>query len=400
MTYFVMEPVRIVLAGIGGYGRNYVQTLLKKDNEGQTYQIIGAADPYPENCPLYEDLIKEKIPVYDSLEQFYEHHQADLAIISSPIQFHAAQTKLALSNGSHVLCEKPLCATLEEASEMIEARNQTDRFVAIGYQWSYASAIQKLKQDIQAGVFGKPKRFKTIVLWPRNKQYYARPWAGKRQDSDGRWILDSVANNATAHYIHNMFYILGEQTDRSAKPAKITAELYRANPIENYDTAALRCFTDDGTELLYYASHAVDEIYGVKFCYEFENAKILFDGNGDQQITAYFHNGEQKIYGNPEKEKMNKLWASIDAVRNNDASAILCGPEAAMSHTLCIQGMERSSGTIHDFAKGQGDGCVVETDEMFYVEGLVRDLVECYEKELLPAKLGFPWAKAGQEIVL
>lgn len=392
-----MKTVNIVLVGIGGYGANYVRALLEGGGKFP-YKIAGAVDPFPKSCPLYDELIEANIPIYESLEQFYEVSDADLAIISSPIQFHAAQTKLALAKGSHVLCEKPLCATLEEANEMIEARDQTNQFVAIGYQWSYSPVIQQLKEDIQQGVLGKPQRFKTIVLWPRNKQYYARPWAGKRQDSEGRWILDSVANNATAHYIHNMFYLLGQENDQSAGPSRITAELYRANPIENYDTAAMRCYTDEGTELLYYASHAVNETVGVKFCYEFEKANVIFDGQGEKQIIAQFHNGEQKIYGNPERDRMNKLWTCIAAIHGE--GTIHCGPEAAMSHTLCIHGMERSSGTIHDFAKERkaAKGYVVENDEMYYVEGLKDDLVECYDKNALPAELDFSWAKPGQEI--
>src|SRR5690606_34582742 len=108
-----------------------------------------------------------------------------------------------------------------------------------------------------SGAFGKPKRLRTIVLWPRSDRYYARGWAGKLRDQAGNLVMDSVANNATAHYIHNMFYVLGRATDESARPARVTAELYRANRIENYDTAAMRVHTEDGVELLYFGSHAV-----------------------------------------------------------------------------------------------------------------------------------------------
>ena len=40
-----------------------------------------------------------------------------------------------------------------------------------------------------------------------------------------------------------MLYVLGKTPDTSAQPHSVTAELYRANPIENYDTAAIRCTT-------------------------------------------------------------------------------------------------------------------------------------------------------------
>lgn len=90
---------------------------------------------------------------------------------------------------------------------MIEASRKTGYSVSIGYQWAYSTAIQSLKTDIMNGVFGKAVRLKTLVLWPRNKKYYARSWAGKVKDEEGRWVLDSVAANATAHYLQNMFFL-------------------------------------------------------------------------------------------------------------------------------------------------------------------------------------------------
>src|SRR5690606_23790349 len=137
-------------------------------------------------------------------------------------------------------CEKPLSATVDEALAMIEARDRANRTVAVGYQLSYSKKIQALKQDMMNGVFGKPIRFRTMALWPRADSYYDRAWAGRIQDDHGRLIFDSVANNATAHYIHNMFYVLGKEIDRSAQPARVTAELYRARLIQNYDTAVMR----------------------------------------------------------------------------------------------------------------------------------------------------------------
>jgi hypothetical protein len=56
----------------------------------------------------------------------------------------------------------------------------------------------------------------------------------------GLGIFDSPANNATAHFLHNMFYLLGATRETSAAPAVVQAELYRANAIENFDTAAIR----------------------------------------------------------------------------------------------------------------------------------------------------------------
>ncbi len=100
------------------------------------------------------------------------------------------------------------------------------------------------------GVFGRAVRLKTITLWPRTHSHYARSrWAGRIKDDHGSWVLDSPVNNATAHYLHNMLYLLGKTTNSSARPASVEAELYRANNIENYDTGALRIKTEEGAEI-------------------------------------------------------------------------------------------------------------------------------------------------------
>jgi len=391
--------MNIVLVGIGGYGGSYVEPLLAGSDAGAV-TLVGAVDPYPEASKFVHELRRRGIPLYASLEQFYAVSAADLAVIASPIQFHCDQTCLALAHGSHVLCEKPLCATLEEAERMLAARERANKLVAIGYQWSFNEGIQAIKRDIRSGAFGKPKRFRTLVLWPRGARYYSRGWAGKMRDDRGHPVYDSVAGNATAHYLHNMFYVLGSETDRSARPVSVTAELYRANAIENYDTAAVRAFTEDGVELLYYGSHAVLEKVGTVFRYEFEHAELTYDETEKTgvPIVARFHNGERQVYELPPSSVEQKLRSTIAAIRGE--GPLLCGIEAAMSHTLCISAMQRSE--IANFPEAlvkRGEPYQLN-DTITYVEGLNRQLNACYEQAALPAELGFDWALPGREIRL
>jgi predicted dehydrogenase len=85
-----------------------VNALLEEEGK-YLHKIAGVVDPYPDNCPQLNEIIKRDIPIFQTLDQFYAVSHADLAIISSPIQFHASQTCLALVHGSNVLCEKPSC---------------------------------------------------------------------------------------------------------------------------------------------------------------------------------------------------------------------------------------------------------------------------------------------------
>lgn len=397
MKMYNDNQVSIVLVGIGGYGNIYVDALLSNLDRGD-FKIVGAVDPRPEGCRNLHKIKERGIPIFSSMEEFYASFKADLAIISTPIHFHCSQTCYALSQGSNVLCEKPVSATIQEARQMMEARDRAGKIVAIGYQWSYTDAIRALKKDIQSGLFGRPKRFKTIVLWPRDRDYYRRGWAGKLKDAEGRWILDSVANNATAHHLHNMFYVLGREENESAKPAQLTAELYRANEIENFDTAAVRIFTEEGVELLFYVTHAVTETVNPTFCFEFEKARVVYgplEGESDN-ILAVFNDGTCKVYGNPEKEKIKKLWMTIEAVKG--IQHVVCGIEAATSQTLCINGMQESVPRIPYFP-----GNLIKYDEntkVTWVEGLNDVLKGCYQEWKLPHEIGVEWAKAGKTMDL
>jgi predicted dehydrogenase len=178
--------IKILLVGASGYGAVYLHFLFKKCKETD-YRIAGIVDPYVEKSPFYDILKNQGIPFYDRMEDFYESRKADLAVIASPIHFHALQTEIALKNGSNVLCEKPVCAGPEDIEKMASFKEKYEGFVAVGYQWSFSQAILDLKKDILSGLFGKAEYLKTLVSWPRSHAYFNRNnWAGKIKTEDGR----------------------------------------------------------------------------------------------------------------------------------------------------------------------------------------------------------------------
>ena len=308
------NKISIVLVGIGGYGLSYVSALLDNDGSGNR-RIAAVVDPYPDKCNRIGDLRARSIPIYDSLAKFYRHGTANLAIISSPIQCHCPQSCLAVSKGTYVLCEKPMCATVAEAETMRQAQRDSGKWIAIGYQWSFSATIQEVKQQIQEGAFGRPIRFKSLMLTPRGERYYNRnDWAGRIRDSRGRYVFDSPVNNACAHYLHNMFYLLGGQPNTSAACRDVTAELYRANNIENFDTAALRAYTDDGVEILFYTSHACEQTTGAAFSFELEHATIQEHAQNHANLIAHFKDGSTRDFGSFEATPMAKLWQCIECV--------------------------------------------------------------------------------------
>ena len=283
---------------------------------------------------------------------------------------------------------------------MMLAEAQTPGFVAIGYQWSFSEAIQNFKQDILSGVLGQPLRLKSRIYWPRPLSYYRRNrWAARIALDDGSWVLDSPANNATAHYLHNMLYVLGATRESSTRPARIQAELYRVNRIENYDTAAMRCFTDEGVEILFYTTHATLSTINPIFEFAFDNATVTYMANSDEGIQARFKDGRSKDYGDPFANNFGKLWQCVDAVRTGAPPS--CGIEAASMQTLCINGAQESPTEIIDFP-ADAVRTVCDGDfQLTYADGLEEVLTMCYDTNRLPSEIdGVKWARSARWVDL
>lgn len=389
-------PVRIALVGIGGYGELYLNELVPQREE-QDVQLVAGIDPQPERCSRLTELREAGVAVYPDLGQFYACDTADLVIISAPIQFHAPLTCLALANSSNVLCEKPLAGSLADAQQMVKAQQVSGKLVAIGYQWSFSNAVLALKRDILAGVFGRPLQLKTAVLWPRRRSYFQRSaWAGRIQADNGAWVLDSPVNNAAAHYLHNMLFLLGDEIGSSAKPISLQAELYRANEIENYDTAGLRLTTEDGADLLFLTSHAVEELKGPLIHFEFEEAVIEYPGD-DFTFQAWFRGGKVKSYGSPDIDTANKLWHTVAAVRSGQPS--VCGIRAALPHLICA--VEAQAAPIHHFPGNLVRVQDEDSDPLTYADGLFGKLLDCYLAGILPSQNPtLPWARGSTAVDL
>jgi predicted dehydrogenase len=376
--------VTVVLVGIGGYGEMYLSALLDEP-PGRDCDIVGVVDPRPGTCSRLAELQSMGVSTYPSLRDFYQTSTADLAVISSPIHLHAEHTCEAVAHHSHVLVEKPAAATVPDLDRMIRARDQAQRAVAVGYQWTFSPPILQLKHDIVDGRFGRPLTGRCLALWPRTEDYYHRnEWAGRRRDSNGRWILDSPANNAMAHYLHNLLFLFGGQVDRSANPVRVSARLTRVNQIEMFDTVAAKVRTDNDAILLFSASHAIAEHEALepRFSLALESATIHF-GGAYEPIVARCADGTVVEYPSPNATPQSaKLWSCVAAV--TDGRPIACGLETARPHTLCIEAIDKCGTDIHVFPREMVRRSDTIAGRLLWVPGLAAELQKAYDSGKLP----------------
>ncbi len=383
-----MESLRLVLVGIGGFAETYVRALLDAPRR-EGLVLAGAADPRARASASFERLTALGVPVFDTLEAFYAANRADLAVICSPIQFHEAQSVLAMERGSDVLLEKPIAATAEAARRILAARDRTGRRLAIGYQWCYDPAMLRLKRDVDAGALGKPLRMRALVLWPRGFAYYSRGtgWAGKRYDAEGRPVFDNILSNATAHYLANMLWLAGPgYGGRGAE--NIAVETARANRIETFDTAVLRARPLEGPEMLVAVSHAVapEEMQDPLFEYAFERGTVRYGGFGQghgDAITVRMADGGIVSYGESDRGNMDKLWAAVDMARGGTEPP--CPGELGLRHAEAMDAARAAE--PHVFLPED----IEITPERVWVPGFRGVLLDCYERRVLPGERPGGW---------
>lgn len=377
-----MRP-RVLLIGAGGYGGVYLREMTGHDAGAD---VVGVCETDPEIEQKVPVLRERNIPVYSAPEDFYRKDSADLAIIASPVHYHTEMALTCLAHGSNVLCEKPLCLTLEEAERMAQAARDAGKFLALGYQLDYRRDVLALKQDILAGRFGAPRRLSVYHCFRRGAKYYARNnWAG-RVRVNGREVFDSPFTNASAHNFQMMTFLLGQGLRTSCDVTGVEAELYHGNPrVENYDIAALRFHTSEGAQILYYTAHPLRADLGPCGVFEFEKGTVTFDSD-QPSFKAVLHDGSRVDYtaidpGHP----LQKLYDALDCVKNGGAP--VCGVEADIAHIRAVRMVQEQP--IRSVREELRYTFEEDGDTFLGIRGLEEAFIQSARAWALPSEAGF-----------
>lgn len=365
-----MKEIKVGLFGVGGYGGNYPYTIAHPRREG--VKLVGAVDPYCKNCDM--------CPVYDTAEELYANHDLDVVIVSTPIHLHVPQAVEAFAHGCHVMLEKPVAADVAGVNKILKAQKKAGKLLSVGFHLCADSAVQAVKKDVDAGLFGKPKTLKGIVLWPRAHKYYFghSGWGGKRYSAKGEPIFDNVLSNATAHYLMNILFMLGAPLE------DVQCATYKAYDIETFDTAVVRGKTASGANAFIAVTHAAgpDVIQHPMFSYEFENATLTYgfrehDRRG-VNFVAHFNDGTVKEYGEVGLGHMENFWNLIDAIRGD--APVMCTGEIAGLHVDTMEKMRNLQPEATVFPASW----IRQKDDYAYVPGLAEALYHCFDTCTLP----------------
>ena len=92
---------------------------------------------------------------YDNWQAMLDNHKLDLVCIATPTFTHAPITLAALESGAHILCDKPMAMSTDEANEMLERAKALGRIHMIDHELRFNPTRQKIKVLIDEGFIGK-----------------------------------------------------------------------------------------------------------------------------------------------------------------------------------------------------------------------------------------------------
>ena len=166
----------------------------------------------PQRGKVYAD--ENGIPsAFSDLSELLSDPEIDVVYISTTNELHRDQAIAAASAGKHILCEKPLALSLEDARKMIAAAKASNVVLGTNHHLRCAITHRTLRRMIKEGAIGKPLAARVFhaVYLPQRLQGWrlTRPEAGGGvilditvHDADTlRFVLDAEAQDVTARSV-------------------------------------------------------------------------------------------------------------------------------------------------------------------------------------------------------
>lgn len=211
-----MDKLRICLIGCGRISFKHAEAYA---NNFDSLEVVGFCDLLEERAKktrqkYYEFLqskgieIKREIPIYTDYIKMLKEQDTDIVDIATFSGCHAQQTLVALDFGKHVIVEKPMALSIEDADKMIQKAREKKKVLAVCLQNRFNKSVQKLKKTIESGKFGKILYGVANIRWNRNNEYY-------KQDAwRGTWEQDGGAlMNQCTHNIDLLQWIINSDVD-------------------------------------------------------------------------------------------------------------------------------------------------------------------------------------------
>lgn len=193
------QKVKFAVIGCGHIGKRHAE-MIQRNPEAELVALI---DTKPE-----EELKLEKfnVPLYNSLEAFLlSGNSVDVINIATPNGYHSEHALKILNAGMHVVIEKPMGLSKQDAEKVIYRALQMHKHVFAVMQNRYSPPSVWIKDMVESGRLGKIYMMQLNCYWNRDERYYkADSWHGKK-DLDGGTLFTQFS-----HFIDIMYWLFGD----------------------------------------------------------------------------------------------------------------------------------------------------------------------------------------------
>jgi UDP-N-acetyl-2-amino-2-deoxyglucuronate dehydrogenase len=165
--------------------------------------LVAVCDKVPQAMDEY--VKKYGAKPYENLTDMLNDPSIDVVNICTPSGLHAPIAVEAAKAKKHVIVEKPIALTLEDADSIINACKDNNVKLAVVHPNRFRPVVQELKRLMDEGRFGKLSHANATVRWNRNQAYYDQaPWRGTKALDGG------VLMNQAIHNIDLLIWLMGD----------------------------------------------------------------------------------------------------------------------------------------------------------------------------------------------
>ncbi|MBI3269150.1 MAG: Gfo/Idh/MocA family oxidoreductase [Planctomycetes bacterium] len=143
-------PIDVAVVGCGQWGVNHVR-VLTEIRDARVTMIVDA------DAPRLSSVLSKYPGIRGAtqLSELLADASVQAVVVATPSATHHAVVKQCLEAGKHVLCEKPLTVTSEQARELVALADAHGRTLMVGHVFVFNNGIQKLRELISGGVLGE-----------------------------------------------------------------------------------------------------------------------------------------------------------------------------------------------------------------------------------------------------
>jgi predicted dehydrogenase len=197
-------PVKIGFIGCGAIAQR------RHIPEAAAHSDAAVAAVCDVNGPRAKEMgSKYDCPAYDDYRDMLAKVELDAVIVATPNKFHAPQTIAALGQKKHVLVEKPMAGTRDEAKAMIQAAKKARRFLMVGQNQRLMPPHVKAREILDSGRLGKPLTFQTTFKHPGPDGWSldgAKSWFFRKPEA-----VMGVCGDLGVHKADLMRFLLGQE---------------------------------------------------------------------------------------------------------------------------------------------------------------------------------------------